>query len=98
MARYCENCLGAICDFCKWYDSNNDEDGCYTGNGFCRRWQVAADPEDSCGEFICHCLHDGDPYWEQPWRYGQTRPDPPSGTWIKTTPPDPPCPVPGAPS
>lgn len=98
MAKYCANCLGAACDFCKWYDFNGDEDGCYTGDGLCRRWQIAADPMDNCDEFVCHCLKEGDPWYDRPARVNKPRAEAPSGQWVKTVPPDRPCPVRGAPS
>lgn len=83
MAKYCETCIDAACDFCKWFESHYDEEGVFTGQGFCRRWQTAADFDDSCSEFVCHCLKDGDPYWDRPLRFGQKRAEPPAGTWLK---------------
>jgi len=46
MATYCKTCLGEICDFCKWYDFNADEDGCYLGNGYCRLLKFHCDPDN----------------------------------------------------
>ena len=58
MAKFCsEHCeeTGAICDFCKFYDFNGDEEGAYTGDGHCNKFDVQKDPEDGlgCEEFIC---------------------------------------------
>ncbi|MGB8717594.1 MAG: hypothetical protein WCD66_14745 [Rhodanobacteraceae bacterium] len=53
MAIYCGSCLGAICDFCRWYDFNGDTEGCYTGDGFCRLHRGQRDPGDACEHFHC---------------------------------------------
>ena len=64
MATYCGTCLGEICDFCKWYDFNGDEDGCYTGDGYCRLLKVQCDPDDGfgCPDFFCNCAKEGDSF------------------------------------
>lgn len=98
MAKYCKTCPGSVCDFCKWYDFNGNEEDGYTGDGFCRRWQSPRDPDDGCNEFICHCLKDGDPWYDRPARPLRPRTEPPDGKWVKTTPPDPLSPARGAPS
>lgn len=96
MAKYCETCIAAACDFCKWFESHYDAEGDFTGHGFCRRWQTVTDFDDSCGEFTCHCLKDGDPWYDRPARFNTPRTEPPAGKWIRTTPPDPRCPDPAA--
>ena len=58
MAKFCsEDCerQGAICDFCKFYDFNGDEDGAYTGEGWCNKFGKQKDPEEgwNCDKFIC---------------------------------------------
>lgn len=53
---YCGNCVGefgACCDFCKFYDFNGNEDGAYTGEGYCNKYAERKDPEDVCSEFHC---------------------------------------------
>lgn len=59
MAVYCDTCLGDVCDYCRWYDFNGDEDGCYTGDGWCRLHGRHSDPEDGCSEFHCRRVKDG---------------------------------------
>jgi hypothetical protein len=58
MATYCPTCIGALCDFCRWYDFNGDEDACYTGDGWCRLHGRSSDPTDECGDFHCNSATD----------------------------------------
>jgi hypothetical protein len=56
LAKFCnDECehLGAICDFCVHYDFNGDEDGTYTGDGWCRKLQKSSEPHYGCDEFVC---------------------------------------------
>lgn len=59
MAIFCDSCLDAICDFCTWYDFNGDEEGMYTGNGYCRFHLEYRDPTDACGDFHCRNAREG---------------------------------------
>jgi hypothetical protein len=72
MARYCETCIAAICDHCKWYDFNGDEAGCYSGAGYCRFWREPRDPLDECEHYECVTLKQGDPGFDRP--AGQRQP------------------------
>ena len=58
-SRGCEQ-NGSICDFCKFYNFNGDENGAYTGNGWCRKLKVHKDPEEGykCEEFVCFLIGD----------------------------------------
>lgn len=42
-----------LCDFCEWFDFNADEDGAYTGDGWCRLHKRPMDPFDACADFEC---------------------------------------------
>lgn len=53
MTICCPNCIGALCDFCIWYDFNADTEGCYTGDGYCRLHNRPSDPDDACPDFYC---------------------------------------------
>ncbi len=56
MAKYCsKECkeLGAVCDFCKYYDFNADSSGCYVGKGYCNYHKVKQNPEAGCNDFVC---------------------------------------------
>lgn len=61
MKRFCSKAcevVGAVCDFCIFYDFNGDDDGCYTGDGYCRFHQKQIDPEEGCADFICFRVKD----------------------------------------
>ncbi|MBS0583319.1 MAG: hypothetical protein JSS42_09490 [Proteobacteria bacterium] len=64
MAKYCKTCLGAICDHCKWFDYNGDEDGCYTGDGYCRLHKKETDPLGACAGYECRTLKEGDEWFD----------------------------------
>lgn len=58
MAEYCsQDCkeTGAICDFCIHYNFNGDEEGSYTGDGYCKLLDIYTDPHDGfdCEHFHC---------------------------------------------
>ncbi len=59
MAIYCRTCLGALCDFCLWYDFNGDEDGGYTGDGYCRLHKFNHEPDEGCDSFHCKLAKEG---------------------------------------
>jgi hypothetical protein len=42
-----------VCDFCKSYDFNGDEQGRYMDNGFCNLHNEKKDPSDGCQDFVC---------------------------------------------
>jgi len=54
--QYCDRDCHAICDFCSFYDFNGDEEGCYTGNGYCNRLEEKSDPDNGCAGFRCRKL------------------------------------------
>jgi len=69
MAKYCsKECeeIGAVCDFCKYYDYNGkdfiDENGkvhkeaIYVGRGYCRLHKEKRDPGDGCNDFVCQYI------------------------------------------
>lgn len=43
-----------VCDFCKHYEFNGDEEGKYTGNGYCKFHMKLMDPGDGCEDFYCN--------------------------------------------
>ena len=52
----CPKCDGpdfVCCDFCRHYDFNADEQGRYTGNGWCRLHQQQKDPGSMCDDYHC---------------------------------------------
>lgn len=53
----CSNCEHPICDFCKHYDFNADDDGRYTGDGWCRFHSIKCEPYHECSDF--HCIDAG---------------------------------------
>lgn len=53
-----EECIDA-CDFCIHYDFNGNEQGAYTGEGFCRLHKTQADPHDTCEDFHCFKCDEG---------------------------------------
>ena len=68
MAKYCsKECeeIGAICDFCKYYDYNGEDiieddkvykDALYVGKGFCRLYKKQRDPHEGCNDFVCNMI------------------------------------------
>jgi hypothetical protein len=62
VATYCGTCLGTMCDFCIWHDYNGDEDGVYTGDGYCRLHKRDADPGDGCDSFHCRSAKEGNSF------------------------------------
>ena len=46
---------GSICEFCKFYDFNGNEEGAYTGNGWCNKFNKQKEPYQGygCSEFVC---------------------------------------------
>jgi hypothetical protein len=41
------------CDHCLHYDFNSDEQGRYTGDGWCKLHNRAMDPGDDCDDYNC---------------------------------------------
>lgn len=51
--KFCgEGCVDA-CDFCTHYNFNGDDEGCYTGDGYCNLHKENSDPGDTCEDFHC---------------------------------------------
>ena len=46
-----------VCDWCIFYDFNEDEDGGYADNGYCHKHRKKSDPMDYCDDFICECCN-----------------------------------------
>lgn len=42
-----------LCDFCIHYDFNGNEDGAYTGDGYCNLHKEQCEPYEDCDEFHC---------------------------------------------
>lgn len=55
MPNYCSTCSPELtcCDFCKHYDFNADDQGSYTGNGWCKLHLKNQDPGDVCDDYYC---------------------------------------------
>lgn len=51
--RKCNDECYPLCDFCKHYNFNGDENGAYTENGFCTFHNQKKDPSDFCEDFYC---------------------------------------------
>lgn len=53
-SKECEE-QGTICDFCEFYDFNGDENGAYTGDGWCNKFNIQKEPFEgyNCEEFVC---------------------------------------------
>jgi hypothetical protein len=49
----CDPVSFAVCDFCKHYAFNGDEDGHYTGDGWCCLHRRDQDPGGGCELFHC---------------------------------------------
>jgi hypothetical protein len=55
---FCNGCVedgksAAACDFCKHYSFNGDDQGRYTGDGYCNLNQESSDPGSFCEDFHC---------------------------------------------
>lgn len=48
-------CDADICDFCRFYQFNGDENGVYIDKGMCEHPDHAGrrDPADGCEDFVC---------------------------------------------
>lgn len=53
MITTCNECYDFICDFCKHYNFNGDEDGAYQGNGICTLDNSRKEPLETCDNFYC---------------------------------------------
>lgn len=42
-----------ICDYCRFYNFNPGQGGCYMGKGYCVLNEKNMDPSDGCKKFIC---------------------------------------------
>jgi hypothetical protein len=51
----CDKCVDdpVCCDFCVFFDFNEDNQGAYTGNGWCWKHKTHEDPENLCDDFYC---------------------------------------------
>lgn len=62
MSIFCENCIGEICDHCRWYDFDGDKEGGHRRNGYCRLHKEAQDPDYPCLQFYCRNADPGNRY------------------------------------
>jgi len=53
--KLCPDCdaRALCCDHCAYYQFNGDEQGRYTGNGWCRRHKRPEDPGRLCDDYFC---------------------------------------------
>jgi len=51
------------CDFCIYYNFNGNEEGHYTGNGWCSFLREPKEPYDMCENFYCNIA-----YREENWQ------------------------------
>lgn len=53
--KLCPDCdpRGLCCDHCAYYMFNGDEEGRYTGDGFCRFHKENREPWQCCDEYFC---------------------------------------------
>ena len=51
--KKCPDCEVPVCDFCKHYDFNGNENGAYTGDGYCNLLKEPKEPHDDCDQFHC---------------------------------------------
>ncbi len=51
--KFCDKECFPICDFCKFFDFNGDENGTYINLGCCNFHKENRDPTSQCDEFIC---------------------------------------------
>ncbi len=51
----CPNCepRALCCDHCAHYQFNGDEQGRYTGDGFCQLHKREEDPGSLCDDYFC---------------------------------------------
>jgi hypothetical protein len=57
MMKKCnEDCI-PVCDFCLYYEFNADDEGAYTGDGWCSYNKKAVEPYDMCKYFYCSRLY-----------------------------------------
>jgi hypothetical protein len=56
--KLCNECdsRALCCDFCAYYQFNGDEQGRYTGDGWCRLHKREEDPASLCDDFFCFQL------------------------------------------
>ncbi len=54
----CPDCdpRGICCDHCAYYNFNGNDQGQYTGNGYCRLHKRTEDPGSECEDYFCFKL------------------------------------------
>ena len=54
----CPDCdpRGICCDHCAYYNFNGNDQGQYTGNGYCRLHKRTEDPGSGCQDYFCFKL------------------------------------------
>ena len=53
MPTLCDVDCIPLCDFCKHYNFNADEEGRYTGDGWCTLHDKPSEPYYNCEDFYC---------------------------------------------
>lgn len=54
MTNNCEQYPLVCCDFCKSFDFNGNEEGLYTGDGYCTKHKEDKGPGDGvCDDYYC---------------------------------------------
>ena len=53
MVTLCDLDCIPLCDFCKYYNFNGDDEGCYTEDGWCTLHNKPSEPIDECEDFYC---------------------------------------------
>ena len=56
MITLCSTDCTPICDSCKYYNFNGDDEGRYTGDGRCILHNNASEPYDACEDFYCFLI------------------------------------------
>lgn len=56
--KLCPKCeeIAICCDFCLHFEFNGDQQGRYTGDGYCKLLKIPQDPGNVCDDFHCEDL------------------------------------------
>ena len=58
MPTLCSPECTPLCDFCKYYNFNADEEGRYIGKGWCTLHNESSEPYDYCEDFYCFLVNE----------------------------------------
>ena len=56
MAVKCGDKCPQVCDACLYYAYNGDQEGCYTGDGWCNKFNCPEEPWSDCPFFHCRTV------------------------------------------